>query len=559
MRCSIQIVVNEVPANLNKINLEKLEQQRLQRLEEIRQQTQAQYSEKHHFKLHSPAQAYNGRSLDDVRREMEEQQNSELKFNSSFVNEPPDFNAIPAKVRLNAAAILREDSLYRKQQAKDVKLLKQYELELRDPSEYYLWQQQMKERDEKEKLDLVNLRRQQAKFSSIEASEAMRKQKDDNLAIGNLLREQGEEIKLQKKLENEINLLINQEQVLEIMETREIKPKEAKQKVFEQKQNLRKQIKDESQKILNEKEIQDALEEEMRADRIRQLKALNSVHREVIKVFDPTETAGTGVMVEMSYMEMKERLEIERNHFKQQLENKHDEILEEKEKRAAMLKEKSEAILKARERRSLATKKILLQEKEKKEKELQEKYEKEMRSAIELNQELEKKREMKQLEQEKLELEAARVQRQQQYLGQAMGRVDEVRAEELLKGSEREIKFQQMKIKKESLLREEVKRSETDNRMKSLKDEKRAKRNVIQESDMVNLRERKRAVEKLKEEYQQKKEKVRAGHVQHERVHEVLREQNRYADKITRESLERAREERGTEGRGKRTNRATTS
>ena len=45
------------------------------------------------------------------------------------------------KVRLNVATILREDSLLRKQQAKDVELLKNYEMELRDPTEYFIWQQ----------------------------------------------------------------------------------------------------------------------------------------------------------------------------------------------------------------------------------------------------------------------------------------------------------------------------------------------------------------------------------------------------------------------------------
>jgi hypothetical protein len=558
-----------VPANLNKLSLEKLEQQRLQRLDEIRQQTQAQYSDKHLFKLHpsGPTQLHNGRSLDDIRREVEEQQNAELKFNSSFVNEPPDFQSIPAKVRLNATAILREDSLYRKQQAKDVKLLKQYELELRDPSEFYSWQQQMKERDEKEKLELVTLRRQQAKLSSIDAREAMAKQREDNLMIGSLLREQGEEIKLQKELEQEITLLQNKEVVMEIMETREMKPREAKEKVLLEKQRRRKEIKEESEKAMEEKEKEDVLAEEIRADRIRQLKALNSVQREVVKVFDPTETAGTGVMVEMSYMEMKERLEMERRERKRMIENKHEEIVEEKEKKAEMLEKKSEGVMRARERRAEASRELKERERIKKEKEEIMRKEREMKSAIELNEELEKKRVVKRLEMEKLSAEAARVQRQQQYLGQAMGRVDEVRAEELMKGQEREIRIQQLKLKKENVMIEDIKRSELCNRLKSVNEEKRAKRNVIQASDMETLRERKRAVEKLKQEYQEKKEKVRAGHAQQERVGEVLREKNRYADRITREERERARErtERvggtggGAGGTGKRAHRATTS
>ena len=50
------------------------------------------------------------------------------------------FNKLTAKVRLNNSTIYREDYLYRKKQANDAKILKNYEEELRDPIEYFLWQ-----------------------------------------------------------------------------------------------------------------------------------------------------------------------------------------------------------------------------------------------------------------------------------------------------------------------------------------------------------------------------------------------------------------------------------
>jgi hypothetical protein len=538
------VVVNEIPANLNSLSLEKLEQQRQQRLEEIRKQTEAQYSEKHLFNLHTSSTS--GRNLDDIRQEVELQQNLELKFNSSYVNEPPDFNAIPAKVRLNAATILREDSLYRKQQAKDVQLLKQYELELRDASEYYTWQETMREHDQREKLALVNLRREQSKLSASDAREAMLKQKDDNRTIASLLREQKEEIKLQKHLEEEIALLVNQETVIQIMETREVKPKEAKEKVLLRNQERSQQIKEENLKKLQEKEANDALEVELRADRIRQLKALNSVQPEHIKVFDPTVTAGIGVLDEMSYMEMKERLEIEKNLRQVRVENKRDEIGEEKERRAAMLAAKSQSIIQARERKMLATQLFHRQEEERKRREREEKFVHEMKSAVVLHEELEERREKKRVEQELLRKETERIQRQQQYLGQAMGRVDEVRAEEILKGQEREAKRQQNKMKTESKGKEEIQRSEENNRLKAVRDEKKSKRDALVEADVTALRERKRAVELLKEEYQKKKGMVKEGHLHHDKVKEIQRDNNRYADKITTESIARARAGKGT-------------
>lgn len=457
------------------------------------------------------------------------------------MNIPPDFHSIPAQVRINAATILREDSLYRKQQAKDVQLLKQYEWELKDSSEYYTWQQEMKERDQHEKLLLVNLRRQQAKSSAIDAKEALNKQKEDNLLIGNILREQSNEIKLQKQLENEINLLINQENVIKISHERELKPKEAKKIILEKKIENTKKLKNELQEKLHEKELNDILEEEIRADKIRQLKALNSVHHEVIKVFDPTEIAGVGVMNEMSYMEMKERLEINKNYEKIQIENKKDEILEEKEKKAAKLHKKSLLILQARERRAQATALYHQKIQEKKLKLLEEENFIKIENSIKLHHELQEKREIKLNEKEKLQLEAERIKRKQQYLGQAMGRVDEIRNEEILKSEERKILKQQNELKEEIKLKELTQLKNLNNKEKLQKNEKKLKRNALQEAEITALRERKIAMEKLKEEYQQKKEKVHEGHQHHQKVKEIIKENNRYADRITQESLERAR------------------
>ncbi len=97
--------------------------------------------------------------------------------------------------------------MFRKQQAKDAQILKNYEEELRDPSEFFRWQEDLKERDRVEKLKLVALRREQAKQSAIEAKDAIEKQKQDNSTVANMMREQGVAIAQHHKLEQDITLL----------------------------------------------------------------------------------------------------------------------------------------------------------------------------------------------------------------------------------------------------------------------------------------------------------------------------------------------------------------
>lgn len=539
-----QVEVHEIPSSLNRTSVAELEEKRKQRLDEIREKTRAQYSEDYLFKLH---ETKGGRKLEDIREEMEEAQNRELAFDASFVNAPPDFNQMPAKIRLNAAAILREDALYKKQQAKDVELLKQYEWELRDCSEYYTWQKDMKDRDEKLKLHQVAMRREQAKQSAEEAKDAMHQMRLDNKAVADVLREQAEAIKLQKDLEEEIRVLQNQETAASIIATRDTKPKEAKMRVLQERLAASKVLREQLEAKLIAKEAEDAIEEERRADKIRQQKALNTVHKKHIKVFDPTDTAGTGVMDEMSYMEMKERLDMVRIRDATIVANKKQEILEIKEKKAQTLNEKAEGIMKARQLKNEATRAASLRRKEVERKEAEEKEKARAAAAEILEVELRSKREAKKEEQEALRAEAERVKRQQQYLGAAMGRVDETRAEQILLGQEREARTLQHRIKEEAIKKEIAYAVDRANREDCRKQELRAKRSALAEKDQEAVRERRIAIEKMKEDYLQKKAMVRKGQAEYAEGREVVKQHNLYAAKISEESL--ARSKRSQSGR----------
>ena len=69
---------------------------------------------------------------------------------------------------------------------------------------------------------------------------------------------------------------------------------------------------------------------EIRADKIRQLRAENDLIKKHVTVFDPTEIKGAGFLDEMSYLEMKIRLANEKERVERDEADRRERILIEK-------------------------------------------------------------------------------------------------------------------------------------------------------------------------------------------------------------------------------------
>ena len=69
---------------------------------------------------------------------------------------------------------------------------------------------------------------------------------------------------------------------------------------------------------------------EIRADKIRQLRAENDLIKKQVTVFDPTEIKGAGFLDEMSYLEMKIRLANEKERVEREEADRRERILIEK-------------------------------------------------------------------------------------------------------------------------------------------------------------------------------------------------------------------------------------
>ncbi len=533
------VSATEVPNYLNNNTLEGLTETGQQRREQVRKETMGKYTNpKNTFKFGSTK---SGRPVEDVRREVEAQRAQELDFNASFVHEAPDFDKSRAVIRVNAATILREDFLYRKQQAKDAKVLKNYEEELRDPVEYFAWQQKNRERDAQDKLEQVALRREQAKQGSIEAAKATQTLLSDNRTLAKLVRQQAGVIAQKKKKEYELEKLQKQTTVSKIIEVRDVAPGKAVQKVLRGRIEAGVKAREEMDVLLVNKEKEDKIAEEELADRIRQLRAVNEVHRDQIKVFDPTQSSGKGFLDEMSYMEMKERQAIARAKEEVQVQNKRDDILESKQKKARDLDRRAQSVAKARQVRNEAFKEEQKKAKEAIEtKKLIEERKRES-AAVKLDAELTESRNKTIAERQALKEEQDRIKRAQAYLGASAGQKEEFNQMQLLSAQERKIKAIQEENHERQVLNEGIKEKSVINRQRVLKARRVAKAKDMAEKEELVRHERREATRKIKEEVLSKKTQAATSRVQAERTAKVRSDFNPYAESMRKETVELGR------------------
>lgn len=112
-------------------------------------------------------------NVDELARQVAAEREKECHFGSELHMRPaPPPPARKAAVRLNAAAVLREDALYRRKQEQEAAMIQAYESELRDSTDFYSWQSRMQEREDAEMRRALYRRKQEMAAAAKEAVEA---------------------------------------------------------------------------------------------------------------------------------------------------------------------------------------------------------------------------------------------------------------------------------------------------------------------------------------------------------------------------------------------------
>ena len=341
-----EIKANPVPKTHYRKTIEEIEKEKQERrknkLNVIRQEYEGGSVQK--FKLKTAETSYD---INKVKERIIEEEKKALKFDMKYANKMPDFENIEAPVKINTAAIMREGHLLKKRTEVEHQILKDYEINMRDASEFNRWFKEMNEKDEIERLEHMQKKKIEMELCRNEAIEAKEHKLKENMYNASKMKVESQIREDQRIVEKQVVLEVKKDLVVKVQDQRLVAEDEVEKNKLKKKE-IRDQIHQEIQDALVKRKEEDLAELRKREELIRQIRELEKIPIVRTQGFDPTETAGHGILVEMSIAELRERLEYEKLRRQAEAEDKRNEINTEKTKKSDMLTNQSEDIIKAR-------------------------------------------------------------------------------------------------------------------------------------------------------------------------------------------------------------------
>ncbi|KAK1946761.1 Cilia- and flagella-associated protein 99 [Phytophthora citrophthora] len=543
IRIPREVKANPVPASLNRLSLADLQAQQEARKERIKAEVASKYDASDEFHLATAARRSN---LEAVREEVEREREAALQFD--FKAKPVPHASTSAataanttEVKLTTAAILREDALHKRKKDREAALIRDYESGLRDPLEFYRWQTNMQQQDEANWRHEVETRRLEMVQAQYDAIEAAKQAKLENREVALEMKERARDRAAEREQEENELLAKYRNLTEEVKRVRDTAPREAEAQVREENARQRDALQEFLAAERERKAQEDAKEQAAREDLIRQIRALDRVHREHVAVFDPTETAQLGLLQEMSLAELRERLRVRHEEQKRWEESRRETILTDKQEKNADLLEKATSA--ARRRRTTASANAAARSKKKALAAAREMEEQALRrkNNLELAEKLKRQREERTQQTENLRLEAEEMATRRRFLGAAKNMLEENHFDQLKCGFEREAKNRQETHQVESITMENVRVQEKRMNAEFRERQKLAK----QDEEQVRAQLYSRAKEDARQRDRAEDETLRAlvRHEQQRFAHarDTLQARNMYATNQTQSMTAHAR------------------
>ncbi|CAF1394485.1 unnamed protein product [Rotaria sp. Silwood1] len=251
-------------------------------------------------------------------------------------NPLPKFQTNKIPVKLNVAAILKENQLFKKQENNVRQRLHDYEYGGKDAHEFFQWQETMQKQDYEQQLINIERRRLEGKISYEEAIFARQHLIDENRHIADEIKRQTREaieIHVKEKLQEEQRM---KQLIEEIVNSRD-NAKIAQQKLQQYKADFVKQYKEEIKQLMKQALEEAEVEMRQRAELIKQIRAFELLPVDRWKPVDLTSVHGYGFFDEMSIAELYERLELIKLEREKERELKRDQIVKDKQTKEKMI------------------------------------------------------------------------------------------------------------------------------------------------------------------------------------------------------------------------------
>lgn len=526
---------NPVPSHLDRTTIARVNKKRAASLNKTRAAVSAKYQEPQNqpFKLHETRT-----NIDKVRDEVYSERFKECTFGEGFkAKPPPKYPSRGADVKLNAAAVLREDALYKKKQEQDAALIKEYESALRDSTEFYRWQTDMKGQDEARRRAQVEQRRLEMVASQKEAVEAAERRRFENKMLADAMKVESEALREAAEAEAASHLASLQALVSEVQEVRNTAPREAEARVLRERIERREKLNAELEEARLKAEEEARIEQARKDDLIRQIRALERVPKQRVKMFDPTESSGVGLLEEMSLVELKERLELNRQRNEEEEDERRRTILRKKREKEQDLRNRAANISRIRNAASSSNRDARARRKKAEADRLEAERQERAAGNLRVASRIIAKKRARRAEERKLAEEAELIAKQRMFLGAAKAAIEERHFEEQMRGAEREAMERQAGAQHASRTVEKIKATE---RKALLQRKSRAhKERKEWEADMERRLDdgRRRLYNAEVEEMNEKKEKVRTEKVRHTETLRIRDSMNPYAAEKSLQSV----------------------
>ena len=347
MAISNQIKIKPLPlADYKKTSLKDIEEKRKEQLEIIKKNIIEKNKKAKGFDLQTDKRPMN---FDRIKEEVENKIQSTLQFDNKYMNPPKDFSKYEADVKYNEAAIIREEYLIDKKNKEEEAALNKILIEKKDSKEFERWQSEMKIKDDIIKMQEIEKRKLELELNREVASTYMQRRIQKNQLKAAEHKKQ-EIINMKKKAEEKAEDIKQKKQV--IKEIKKEQENVAKQKIQKKKENqeLYKNRKKEFNELNLIAKEERKIYLERRDDLIRQIRELEKLPIKRTTGFDPTETPGYGLLEEMSLVELRERLALQKRMHADEIKSKKEENKLRMQERADEIVNKAQIIQENRDR-----------------------------------------------------------------------------------------------------------------------------------------------------------------------------------------------------------------